>query len=195
MDCVNDLALKKIFEEARTPQKWTNRSIEDDLLIQLYELTKLGPTSGNCQPGRFAFLRETASKEKLKPALSLGNVQSVLSAPVVVIVAHDPLFYEFLDKLNPSLELKSWYAEDMPFAEETAIRNSTLQGGFFILAARALGLDVWPMSGFDNAMVNAVFFEKEGWQSNFLMCVGYACKEVTQPRLPRLEFNEACLML
>lgn len=195
MNSLPEEALRQLFDDARTPKAWLDKEIEPALLLQLYNLVKLAPTSGNCQPGRFAFLTHVVSKEKLRSALSIGNVDHVLSAPAVVIVAHDPLFYEELPKLYPEVDLCSWYAEDIPFAEETAFRNSTLQGGYLILAARALGLDVWPISGFDNSMVDTLFFEEQGWHSNFIVCLGHAKKDQESERLPRLEFEDACLML
>lgn len=186
----------RLFESARTPKEWLQKDIEPSVLLQLYEMVKWGPTSGNCQPARFTFLTHPVSKEKLRPALSEGNLQTALSAPVIVIVAYDPLFYENLPRLFPQAELRSWYAGDMPFAEETALRNATLQGGYMLMAARALGLDVAPMSGFDNAMVDTLFFEEQGWHSNFLLCLGYARKSENLPARPeRLSFEEACLML
>ncbi|CAI3953964.1 Nitroreductase (NfnB) (PDB:1F5V) [Commensalibacter communis] len=195
MNPLPEESLRQLFEDARTPKSWSNKEIDPALLTQLYNLVKLAPTSGNCQPARFAFVTHVVSKEKLRSALSAGNVDHALNAPVIAIVAHDPLFYEELPTLYPEAELRSWYAEDIPFAEETAFRNSTLQGGYLILAARALGLDVWPMSGFDNSMVDTLFFEEQGWHSNFLICLGYAQKEQPSERLPRLDFQDACLML
>ncbi|MDI2091723.1 malonic semialdehyde reductase [Commensalibacter oyaizuii] len=186
---------KQIFEDARTPNDWSDQEVDTCLLLKLYNFIKLAPTSGNCQPGRFAFLTHVASKEKLRPALSSGNIDRAIRAPVIVIVAYDPLFYEALPRLYPDVDLRSWYAEDIPFAEETAFRNSTLQGGYLILAARALGLDVLPMSGFDNALVDTIFFEEQGWRSNFLICLGYTKQKECSERLPRLDYDEACLTL
>ncbi len=184
-----------LFNLARTPKVWVEKKVEPSLLLQLYDLVKMGPTSANCQPGRFAFLTHPGSKEKLRLTLSEGNINLTLSAPVVVIVAYDPLFYEKLPTLYPQTELKSWYAGDIPFAEETALRNSTLQGGYMIMAARALGLDVAPLSGFDNTLVDSLFFENQGWHSNFLLCLGYGDKEKLSDRNERLNFDDACLML
>lgn len=187
--------LDQLFNNARTPKAWLPQNIEATLLFQLYNLVKMGPTSANCQPARFMFLTNPVSKEKLRPTLSEGNIELVMSAPVVIVVAFDPLFYEKLPRLYPQAELRSWYAGDMPFAEETAQRNSTLQGGYMILAARALGLDVAPLSGFDNAMVDTLFFEEQGWHSNFILCLGYADKNELPERNERLDFDEACVML
>ena len=187
--------LDRLFNLARTPRGWLNRDVEISVLYQLYDLVKMGPTSANCQPARFTFLSHPVSKEKLRPALTDGNIDLALSAPVIVIVAYDPIFYEKLPILYPAVELSSWYAGDMPFAEETALRNSTLQGGYMIVAARSLGLDVAPLSGFDNTMVDRLFFEEQGWHSNFLICLGYGNKENIGKRNERLAFEEACLML
>ncbi|MBI0083146.1 malonic semialdehyde reductase [Commensalibacter sp. M0402] len=187
--------LDRLFNLARTPRGWLNRDVEISVLYQLYDLVKMGPTSANCQPARFTFLSHPVSKEKLRPALTDGNIDLALSAPVIVIVAYDPIFYEKLPILYPAVELRSWYAGDMPFAEETALRNSTLQGGYMIVAARSLGLDVAPLSGFDNTMVDRLFFEEQGWHSNFLICLGYGNKENIGKRNERLAFEEACLML
>ncbi|WP_240993393.1 malonic semialdehyde reductase [Commensalibacter melissae] len=187
--------LDRLFNLARTPRSWLNRDVESSVLYQLYDLVKMGPTSANCQPARFTFLSHPVSKEKLRPALTDGNIDLALSAPVIVIVAYDPIFYEKLPILYPAVELRSWYAGDMTFAEETALRNSTLQGGYMIVAARSLGLDVAPLSGFDNTMVDRLFFEEQGWHSNFLICLGYGNKENIGERNERLAFEEACLML
>lgn len=195
VSCLSSESLDDLFNLARTPKVWLEKEVEPSILLQLYDLVKMGPTSANCQPARFAFLTHPVSKEKLRPALSEGNITVALSAPVIVIVAFDPLFYEKFPIVYPQAELRSWYASDMPFAEETALRNSTLQGGYMILAARALGLDVAPLSGFDNAMVDHLFFETQGWHSNFLICLGYGDKDQLGERNERLGFDTACLML
>lgn len=195
MPSLSDDALAQLFVKARTSKIWNDQPVAPSVLEQLYDLVKLCPTSANCQPARFVFIQQVASKEKLRPALSAGNVACMMAAPVVVIVAHDPLFYEQMPRLYPEQELRSWFIEDIPFAEETAFRNSTLEGGYLILAARALGLDVAPISGFDNNMVDELFLEKQGWRSNFLVGLGYANCENLPPRAPRLDFDEACLIL
>ena len=169
-----DAALDRVFREARTPLTWAEADIDEELLQTLYGLVKLGPTSGNCSPARFVFLRHRDNRERLRAALSSGNVERTLSAPVTVIVAHDPQFYEQLPRLYPQADVRSWFAADPVFAEETAFRNSTLQGGYLILAARMLGLDAAPMSGFDNAKVDEIFLDGQGWRSNFLVSLGYA---------------------
>jgi 3-hydroxypropanoate dehydrogenase len=164
-------------------------------LHALYDLVKLAPTSGNSSPGRFVFLTTRDSRERLRSALSPGNVEPTMAAAVTVIVAQDPLFFEQLPRLYPSEDARSWFAADLGLAEDTAFRNATLQGGYLILAARALGLDVWPMSGFDSHMVDDIFLAGSGWRSNFLINLGYAAGAPELPRAPRLTFDEACMLL
>ncbi len=192
---VEDAVLERVFRTARTPQRWRDIPVDAGLLHTLYDLVKLGPTSGNCSPARFVFLTSRDSRERLRPALSSGNVERTMSAPVTVIVAQDPLFYEQLPRLYPQVEARSWFAADIVLAEETASRNSSLQGGYLILAARMLGLDAAPMSGFDNDKVDEIFLAGQGWRSNFLLNLGYADGEPPHPRAPRLAFDEACLLL
>ncbi len=188
-------ALDLLFRQARTPSAWTETPIEDETLRDLYDLLKLAPTSGNCSPGRFVFLTSRDSRERLRPALSAGNVELVMGAAVTVIVAHDPLFFEQFPRLYPTEEARSWFAADRDLADETAVRNATLQGGYLILAARALGLDVYPMSGFDNARVDEIFLAGPGWRSDFLVSLGHADGGPPSPRSPRLTFDEACMLL
>ena len=192
---VSDAALDQIFRTARTPARWLDLAVAEELLRTLYGLVKLGPTSGNCSPARFVFLRHPDNRERLRPALSSGNVERTMQAPVTVIVAQDPHFYEQLPRLYPQAEARSWFAGDAAFAEETAFRNATLQGGYLILAARMLGLDAAPMSGFDNARVDEIFLDGQGWRSNFLISLGYADRGDEAARAPRLAFDEACLLL
>ncbi len=192
---VEDGVLDRAFREARTPARWSERPVPDAVLHGLYELVKLAPTSGNCSPARFVFLASRDSRERLRPALSPGNVAPTLGAAVTVIVAQDPLFYEQMPRLYPRAEARSWFAADPALAEETAFRNASLQGGYLIVAARLLGLDVWPMSGFDAARVDEIFLAGQGWRSNFLVNLGYAEGLPETPRAPRLAFDEACLLL
>ncbi|MBM9403508.1 malonic semialdehyde reductase [Gluconacetobacter azotocaptans] len=192
---LDEAGLDLLFRTARTPQAWRDAPVSDDTLRQLYDLVRLGPTSGNCSPARFVFLRTEDNRERLRAALSDGNVDKVLSAPVTVIVAHDPLFFDRLGVLNPEPGLRSWFAADVGLAEETAFRNGTLQGGYLILAARALGLDVLPISGFDAYAVEDSFLAGQGWRANFLVSLGYADGPPALPRAPRLTFDEACLLL
>ncbi|MDG6093584.1 malonic semialdehyde reductase [Acetobacter sp. AN02] len=195
MTPVDDNALDSLFRQARTPQRWTDQPVPQNLLQDLYDLVKLGPTSGNCQPARFVFLTTDDAKQRLRPALSAGNIEKAMTAPVVVIVAHDPLFFEQLGQLNPEPALRDWFAADVGLSEETALRNGTLAGGFLILAARALGLDALPMSGFDQMAVENTFLSTWNWRANFLVCLGHADPTDMPPRAARLTFEEACQVL
>jgi len=203
-------ALDQIFRSARTHSAWLDRPVTEETLRELYDLMKWGPTSANSSPARFLFIRSPQAKERLRPALSPGNVDKTMSAPVTVVVAYDMLFYEKLPKLFPhSPSMRALFAANPQLVEETAKRNSSLQGAYLIIAARSLGLDCGPMSGFDNAKLDEEFFggEKvcEGCEqeffpvghvkSNFLINVGYGDAAKLFPRAPRLEFNEACTIL
>ena len=192
---LDDAALGLLFRDARTHFKWTDQPVTDDELRAVFDLLKWAPTSANCSPARFLFLRTKEAKEKLRPALSPGNVDKTLAAPVTVIVAHDPHFYDQLPKLFPHADAKSWFSGNYELAQETAFRNGTLQGGYLILAARALGLDAGPMSGFDNAKVDAAFLSDRGWKSNFLVNLGHGDASALFPRSPRFAFEEACQLL
>lgn len=191
---LDSAALDRLFREARTLGKWTDAGVSDETLRELYELVKLGPTSGNGSPGRFVFVRTKEGKEKLRPALSAGNLAKTMAAPVTVIVAYDPRFYDELPRLYPQADARSWFAGNEPLAEATAFRNGSLQGAYLILAARALGLDAGPMSGFDNTKVDEAFLSHLGWKSNFLVNLGYGDRSALHPRNPRLGFDEACLL-
>jgi len=184
-------ALDQLFRTARTHNKWQDRPVSDETLRELYELVKLGPTSANCEPARFVFIRTPEGKEKLRPALSSGNLEKTMSAPVVVLVAWDVKFYDKLPVLFPHADAKSWFTSSPAFAEATAFRNSSLQAAYLILAARALGLDTGPMSGFDNAKVDAAFFPDGSCKSNLLVNLGYGEPSGLFDRLPRLGFDEA----
>jgi 3-hydroxypropanoate dehydrogenase len=188
-------SLDTIFRTARTHNQWTGAPISDETLFQLYELVKFGPTSANCSPARFIFLRTQAARERLLPALSAGNVAKTMAAAVTVIIAHDPGFYERLPYLFPHADARAWFANNPALAEETAFRNGTLQGAYLIVAARALGLDAGPMSGFDRATVDAEFFAASGWKSNFLLNLGEGDPAGLFPRSPRLPFEQACQLL
>ncbi len=192
---VDGSVLDRVFRDARTPDRWSQTPVPQPVLQNLYELVRLCPTSGNCSPARFVFLASRDSRERLRPALSPGNVEPTLAAAVTVIVGQDPLFYEQMPRLYPRAEARSWFAADAVLADETAFRNASLQGGYLILAARMLGLDVWPMSGFDSARVDEIFLAGQGWRSNFLINLGYAEGPPEAPRAPRLTFDEACLLL
>lgn len=188
---LDSAALNALFNDARTHSHWQDKPVSRDLLAQLYQLTALGPTSANCSPARFVFVTSQEGKEKLKPALSSGNVDKTLSAPVTVIVAWDPTFYEALPTLFPFGDARSWFTSSPELTKETAFRNSSLQAGYLIMAARALGLDAGPMSGFDPAKVNAAFFSENKWQVNVLINLGYGEESKLHPRLPRLSFDQA----
>ena len=192
---IDAASLDALFTSARTQNKWTGEPVSDATLHELYDLVKMGPTSANCSPGRFLFLRTPEAKEKLKPALSAGNLEKTMAAPVTVIVAHDPLFYEQLPRLFPHADARAWFSGSEALATETAFRNGTLQGAYLILAARALGLGVGPMSGFDKAKVDEAFLSERGWKSNFLINLGHGDESGLFARSPRLTFDEACVLL
>jgi 3-hydroxypropanoate dehydrogenase len=181
-----------LFREARTHNKWKSDPVSDETLRELYDLTKWGPTSANSSPARFVFIRSKEGKEKLAPALSSGNTEKTMAAPVTVIVAYDPKFYEKLPHLFPhNQDAISWFTSNDSLAATTAFRNGTLQGAYLMIAARAMGLDTGAMSGFDNAKVDAAFFAHNGWRSNFLVNLGYGDPEGLFNRSPRLTFDEA----
>ena len=192
---LDDAALDTLFRAARTHYAWTDQPVGDHELRRIHDLLRMGPTSANCSPARLLFLRTPEAKERLRPALSAGNVDKTLSAPVVAIVAHDPAFYESLPKLFPHADARAWFADNPALSDATAFRNGTLQGAYLILAARAVGLDAGPMSGFDNAMVDAEFLNSLGWRSNFLVNLGHGDPSGLHPRSPRFEFDEACRLL
>ncbi len=188
-------AVDQLFRAARTHSAWLDRPVSDDQLRQLYDLLKWGPTSANSSPGRIVFLRSRAAKERLAPALAPQNVEKTLAAPVTAIVAHDLRFYDELPRLFPHVDARSWFVANEPLVETTAFRNGTLQGAYLILAARALGLDAGPMSGFDNEKVDREFFPDGRWKSNFLVNLGYGDRSGLHARNPRLAFDEAARIL
>jgi 3-hydroxypropanoate dehydrogenase len=200
-----DDALKTLFTDARTHSAWLDVPVEDGLLHRLYELVKWGPTSANCCPARILFVRTPEAKERLRGALAPANVEKTMQAPVTAILAYDSKFYEALPRLFPAMPaMKEMYEKSDELAASTAFRNGTLQGAYFILAARSLGLDCGPMSGFDNAKVDQEFFSGPADQgfiaagavkSNFLCNLGHGDSAKLRPRGPRLEFNEACQLL
>ena len=192
---IDAAGLDLLFREARTHNKWHEDTISDETLHELYDLLKQGPTSANSSPARFLFLRTKEAKERLAPALSSGNLAKTMAAPVTVIVAYDPKFYERLPFLFPhNPDATSWFTSNDSLAATTAFRNGTLQGAYLLIAARSLGLDIGAMSGFDNATVDAAFFARNGWRSNFLVNLGYGDPAGLFDRSPRLPFEEACLM-
>lgn len=189
---LDDTALNLLFGDARTHSSFSTQPVSDEVLTRLYDLTKLGPTSANCSPARFLFVRTQEGKASLRTCLSAGNIEPVMAAPVTVVVAYDPHFYLKLPDLYPNAELKSWFSGNPDLAEETAMRNSSMQGAYFLLAARALGLATGPMSGFDRAKLDRVMFTQKSWRSNFLINLGYPDPNASiSPRLPRLPFSEA----
>ncbi|MEN9500633.1 MAG: putative malonic semialdehyde reductase RutE [Pseudomonadota bacterium] len=188
---LDDRALDQLFRAARTQNKWQDRPVPDAKLQELYELLKWGPTSANSSPARFVFVRTPEGKAKLKEALSAGNLEKTMTAPVTVIVCYDSFFYDKLGQLFPHADAKPWFTSSPEFAEKTAFRNGSLQGAYLMLAARAIGLDVGAMSGFDNAKLDELFLAGTGWKSNFLVNLGYGDPAGLFPRSPRLSFDEA----
>ena len=188
-------ALDRLFREARSHSRWLDEPLDEALLERVYDLMKMGPTSANCCPARLVFVRSPEAKERLKPCLAEGNVEKTMKAPATVIVGHDEEFYERLPELFPHADARSWFAGNESRSRETAFRNGTLQGAYLILAARALGLDCGPMSGFDNAKLDAEFFAGTTIKSNFLVNLGCGDANGLHPRGPRLEFGDACQLL
>ncbi len=190
-----EAALDQLFREARTQIAWLPKPVPVELLRKTYELARMGPTSANTSPARFIFLTTPEAKARLKPALAPGNVDKTMAAPVTVIIAWDAEFHEHLPRLFPQRDMRSMFAGNKSLIDETAFRNSSLEGGYFILAARALGLDCGPMSGFDQNKVNAEFFPDGKWKVNFLCNLGYGDPSKLFPRNPRLDFEEACQVI
>ncbi|MBV8467192.1 MAG: malonic semialdehyde reductase [Burkholderiales bacterium] len=189
---LNDAALDQLFRAAHTHSAFLDKPVDDATLQAMYDVLKFGPTSANSSPARFVFVKSKAAKERLAPALSEGNLAKTMAAPVTVIVAHDMAFYDRLPELFPHADARSWFAGNDALIQTTAFRNGTLQGAYLILAARAFGLDCGPMSGFDNAKVDAAFFAGTTVKSNFLINLGYGDASKLHPRNPRLPFADAC---
>lgn len=188
---LSDEALDQLFREARTHNAWLPKPVDDQLLKQIFALAIMGPTSANSSPARFVFVKTPEAKEKLRPALSAGNVEKTMAAPVTAIVAMDMAFYEYLPKLFPHTDARSWFAGNEEAIRTTAFRNASLQGAYLIMAARALGLDAGPMSGFDAIKVDEAFFAGTTITANFLINLGYGDRTRLLPRNPRLSFDEA----
>lgn len=188
-------ALDQLFFNARTHSHWQARPIAEETLLQLYDLLKLCPTSANCSPARFVFIVSPEARDRLKLCLDTGNIEKTMNAPVTVIVAQDTHFYEHLPFLFPHADAKSWFEGQPSLIESTAARNSTLQGAYLIMAARSLGLDCGPMSGFNADTLNAKFFPEGRWRANFLINLGYGEADKLFPRSPRFRFEEACQIL
>jgi len=192
-ELLSEASLDQLFRHARTFNAWLPKDVSDEQLRQIYELAKFGPTSANSSPARVVFVKSKAAKAKLEPFLSDGNRAKTMEAPVTAIVATDHAFYEKLPKLFPHTDARSWFVGNQPLIDTTAFRNATLQGAYLLLAARAIGLDCGPMSGFDNAGVDAAFFAGTTIKSNFLISIGYGdASRNLFPRSPRLAFDEAC---
>jgi 3-hydroxypropanoate dehydrogenase len=183
--------LSAVFSEARTFSHWQPRPVPKELVEAAFALACLGPTSGNCQPMRLVLVHSRAAKERLLPCVSSGNYEKVRTAPITAIVAYDREFFELLPRLYPHTDARSWFTSNPALVEETGLRNSSLQGAYFILALRSQGLDCGPMSGFDAAKVDAAFFAEGRCRTNFLLNIGYGDRERLRPRLPRLGFDEA----
>lgn len=189
---LNQDALDQLFSKARTHNGWLNRPVEVDLLKAVWNLAKMGPTSANCCPARIVFVISDEAKGRLKPHLIGENVEQTMIAPVTAIIGQDMKFFDRLGELFPHTEARSWFAGNEALIESTAFRNATLQGAYFMLAARALGLDCGPMSGFDNDAVDKEFFAATDVRSNFLCNLGYGSGEGMYPRSPRPDFDDVC---
>lgn len=192
---LDDKSLDLLFRNARTQNGWLPKPVTDAQIRAIYEILKMGPTSANSQPARFIFIRTKEGKEKLRPALSEGNTAKTMEAPVTVLVAYDTQFYEHLPRTFPhNPEAITWF-KGTPAAMPTAVRNGTLQGAYLIIAARALGLDIGAMSGFNNALVDETFFPDGRFKSNFLCNIGYGDPTKVFARSPRLDFEDACTLM
>ncbi|MBX7228398.1 MAG: malonic semialdehyde reductase [Burkholderiaceae bacterium] len=187
--------LSTLFTQARTHNGWLDKPVSNAQLIAIYELMKWGPTSANCSPARIVFVRSTEQKAKLLSCMDLGNIEKTRKAPVTAIIGMDMAFYEKLPQLFPHTNAKSWFTGKPSLIETTAFRNSSLQGGYFILAARAVGLDAGPMSGFDAQKVESLFFAGTQTKANFICNLGYGDASQLFPRSPRLTFDEACSII
>jgi len=192
---LTDASLAQLFHDARTQNAWQDRDVPDALLRELVMVVLFGPTSANCSPARFVFVKSHEAKGRLKPFLSEGNREKTMQAPVCVIVGNDLDFHEHLPALFPHTDAKSWFTGKPQKIADTAFRNGTLQGGYLIMAARALGLDCGPMSGFDTAGVDAAFFAGTNVKSNFLCNLGYGDASALLPRSPRFDFDQVARIL
>ncbi len=192
---LSDAGMDLLFRKARTYSHWLDGEVSDVLLQAIYDLAKMGPTSANCSPMRVLFVRTRAAKERLKPALMEDNVNKTMAAPATAVIGYDSRFYELLPRLFPHADARAWFEGKEALIEETAFRNGSLQGAYFILAARALGLDCGPMSGFDRAKVDREFFPDGRIKSNFLCNLAYGDDSKLHPRSPRLDFEDACRII
>jgi 3-hydroxypropanoate dehydrogenase len=195
MSQLPDSALDVLFRNARTHRAWLPDPVPDELIYNMYDLFKLGPTSANSSPARVVFVKSAEAKARLLPCMAAGNVEKTRTAPLTAIVAYDLEFYEKMPELNPYMDGKAIFAGKPDLIQETAFRNGSLQGAYLMMAARALGLDCNPMSGFEADKVNAEFFPDGKWKVNFICNLGHGDPSKLQPRLPRLPFDEACKVL
>ena len=192
---VDPLALDVLFNEARTHNVWQEKEVEDKILEDLYSLMKMAPTSMNISPARIIFVKSSSGKERLRPALVSGNVEKTMTAPVCAVIGYDVSCWKNLNKLFPFKDMSQLFENNPEFAETTAFRNGSMQGAYFILAARSLGLDCGPMSGFDNARIDEEFFSGTEIKSNFLCNLGYGVWDNIPSRAPRLQFGEVCKII
>ena len=192
---LSDSALGTLFREARTHRAWQDQEVSDDVLQAAYDLAKMAPTSSNCSPMRVLFLKSPEAKARLRPALDAGNVAHTMAAPATAIVAYDLEFHKHMPRLAPHTDAHAWFAGNDPLIKATAFRNGSLQGAYLIIAARALGLDCGPMSGFDAAKVDQEFFPNGKVKSNFLCNLGYGDISKVHPRAPRFSFDDVCKIL
>ena len=191
-DSLTESQLNLLFGEARSMNGWQDKDVSDELIRSIYELTKMGPTSTNCCPARFKFIKSDEQKLKLKESLLPNNIDKVMSAPVIAIIGFDLDFSDNMGKLFPHMDVAPMYKGNEIMNHSTAFRNSSLQGAYFMMVSRALGLDCGPMSGFNNAIVDEIFFKGTNIKSNFLCCIGYGDPSKIFMRLPRLDFEEVC---
>jgi len=192
---LNDEAQDLIFRKARSHNGWLDKTVDDSLLQAAFDLAKMAPTSANCSPMRILFLRSSDAKEKLKPCLLGSNVAKTMGAPVTAILANDHAFYDHLPKLFPHDDARPWFTGNQALIDTTAMRNGSLQGAYFMLACRSVGLDCGPISGFDNAMVDELFFKGTETRSNFICNLGFGDPNALFPRSPRFTFDEVCSLL
>ena len=192
---LNDEQMDLLFGQARSMNGWQDKEVSDGMVKSIYELTKMGPTSTNCCPARFAFIKSQKEKEKLEPALLPNNVPKVMTAPVIAIIGYDLDFSDHMTKLFPHMDVTPMYKGNDEMNVSTAFRNSSLQGAYLMMVARAMGLDCGPMSGFNNQLVDETFFSGTNVKSNFLCCLGYGDSSKIFQRLPRLDFDEVCKII
>lgn len=192
---LNDEHMDLLFGQARSMNGWQDKEVSDEMVKSIYELTKMGPTSTNCCPARFVFIKSHEEKEKLEPALLPNNVPKVMSAPVIAIIGYDLDFSDHMTKLFPHMDVAPMYKGNDEMNVSTAFRNSSLQGAYLMMVARAMGLDCGPMSGFNNQLVDETFFSDTNIKSNFLCCIGYGDSSKIFQRLPRLDFDEVCKII